>query len=362
MTAWLLMLAACAGPRGAPDVKMHDSGRIDDSGPTSDSASPDTGPADDTGSDPHPLVRFGVCDALDVRILDLASLEAAEGALDELPDLGLTVARPHRPGGHVFAMNLVLPASAAEPDFTLPDAVVTAIGERGVAVIGTLLPETDAGDGALPPRTSIEPDETERWRAFVTALVERYDGDGLDDMPGLVVPVAAWEVANEPRCEEDSCRGDFVELTRITQAAARAADSDVPVIPGGPLPLLLAADTLNADAAQLVVALDDAGVSEAANLHMLVGASAPTLGEHAEALRGLVEDPLPLWISEMGTRSPDGRVQVAETAAGEAEWLLAQWQEARVAGVHTVLWCQASRAFSAEPEIYEAAQGFIRGQ
>jgi hypothetical protein len=33
---------------------------------------------------------------------------------------------------------------------------------------------------------------------FLTAAVERYDGDGIDDMPGLTAPVLYWQVHNEP--------------------------------------------------------------------------------------------------------------------------------------------------------------------
>ncbi|MBI5367041.1 MAG: hypothetical protein HZA54_08385 [Planctomycetes bacterium] len=33
---------------------------------------------------------------------------------------------------------------------------------------------------------------------FVRAAVERYGGDGVDDMPGLRVPIRPWQVENEP--------------------------------------------------------------------------------------------------------------------------------------------------------------------
>ncbi len=32
---------------------------------------------------------------------------------------------------------------------------------------------------------------------YVTQIVERYDGDGMDDMPGLIAPVKYWQVDNE---------------------------------------------------------------------------------------------------------------------------------------------------------------------
>jgi hypothetical protein len=38
----------------------------------------------------------------------------------------------------------------------------------------------------------------EEWSVFVQALVERYDGDGYRDMPGLKYPIKCWEGWNEP--------------------------------------------------------------------------------------------------------------------------------------------------------------------
>lgn len=42
------------------------------------------------------------------------------------------------------------------------------------------------------------PDDLAAYETCVRAIVERYDGDGIDDMPGLPAPVALWEVDNEP--------------------------------------------------------------------------------------------------------------------------------------------------------------------
>ncbi|MCP4810290.1 MAG: hypothetical protein GY884_33555 [Proteobacteria bacterium] len=42
------------------------------------------------------------------------------------------------------------------------------------------------------------PCATGGWRDFLEALVERYDGDGVDDWEGLTTPIHAWEIGNEP--------------------------------------------------------------------------------------------------------------------------------------------------------------------
>ena len=76
--------------------------------------------------------------------------------------------------------------------------------------------------------------------AFVTMLqtaVERYDGDGVNDMAGLLRPVRYWQIHNEP--EGENCglfRGDaasFLELMRKAHTAVKAACADCQVINAG---------------------------------------------------------------------------------------------------------------------------------
>lgn len=45
---------------------------------------------------------------------------------------------------------------------------------------------------------SYVPTDMVAYAAYVTSVVERYDGDGVDDMPGLLRGVRYWEVDNEP--------------------------------------------------------------------------------------------------------------------------------------------------------------------
>lgn len=83
----------------------------------------------------------------------------------------------------------------------------------------------------------------DRYQDFIRSLVERYDGDGLDDAPGS--PVARyWEIGNEPdlsqsrRGQEDygSCFGDSPEAyaaqLRAAYLGARAADPGAQILFG----------------------------------------------------------------------------------------------------------------------------------
>jgi hypothetical protein len=91
------------------------------------------------------------------------------------------------------------------------------------------------------------PDDFAAYTAWVTRTVERYDGDGVDDAPGIGVGIHAWEVDNEPdlhntappRSKPDldpsqfSTAEQYVRLFRATKAAILVADSGAMVIPGG---------------------------------------------------------------------------------------------------------------------------------
>jgi hypothetical protein len=56
------------------------------------------------------------------------------------------------------------------------------------------------------------PVDTPAYQAFVRATIERYDGDGLSDMPGLVTPIRYWQVDNEPNTGPSASRADFAQL------------------------------------------------------------------------------------------------------------------------------------------------------
>lgn len=105
------------------------------------------------------------------------------------------------------------------------------------------------------------PKDMEAYLAWVTTTVERYDGDGVDDMPGLVRPIRAWEVDNEPDLHhgsegaaqnaapgrgekwkddlvDDMATGfesapEYARMLVETSRAVKAADPDATVLSGG---------------------------------------------------------------------------------------------------------------------------------
>ncbi len=80
------------------------------------------------------------------------------------------------------------------------------------------------------------PDKEGDWQNFVRAVVERYDGDGSDDMPGLQLPIRFYIMTGEVKfdktglgdAESPPFWADTIEnllrLHRLTYAALREAD------------------------------------------------------------------------------------------------------------------------------------------
>ena len=70
-----------------------------------------------------------------------------------------------------------------------------------------------------------KPEHQQDLRDFITALVERYDGDGVDDMPGLRFPILHYQVCNEAYNElfwAGTVEEYGAHLKEVAQAARRA--------------------------------------------------------------------------------------------------------------------------------------------
>jgi len=77
--------------------------------------------------------------------------------------------------------------------------------------------------------TTYRPKDQDRYGRWVMAVVERYDGDGIGDMPGLSIPCKFWQVDNEP----PRGRKGYPDLVQITCEAIKKADPDAKVVMGG---------------------------------------------------------------------------------------------------------------------------------
>jgi len=88
-------------------------------------------------------------------------------------------------------------------------------------------------------RNRHKPYDMQAYKRFVSALVERYDGDGIGDMPGLKYPIKYWEASNEPAMQSgyftsfEGSPEDYVEVLKATYEAVKEADPEAKVLHAG---------------------------------------------------------------------------------------------------------------------------------
>ncbi len=192
------------------------------------------------------------------------------------------------------------------------------------------------------------PDDLEAYTAWVRGVVERYDGDGVQDMPGLGAPVLAWEIDNEPdlhnaepprgREPEDEVDGfetphEYASVLLATARAIRQADPEALVLSGGIYRPMTAAGR-----SYLASVLEVPGVLDAidgVSLHCYF--SEDNLERIRDAMataRELAPDES-IWITETSVPSDSRRA-----------WVNQDWQAHMVAAIHGALLAEgADRVF-----------------
>ncbi len=157
---------------------------------------------------------------------------ASTGALPNLSysgaqDIGV---RWHRPPVYAFWFLVQPNLGSPSYDWTLYDDQYGSV-PAGINILAniTLGPESE---GYSMPGSYL-PVDTPAYQTFVRATIERYDGDGVSDMPGLVTPIRYWQVDNEPGFGPSSGRTDFAQLQSLTYTAVKDACPDCRVLIGG---------------------------------------------------------------------------------------------------------------------------------
>ena len=82
-----------------------------------------------------------------------------------------------------------------------------------------------------------------KYGEFVQKVVERYDGDGIDDMPGLKNPIKFWQIENEPVSNIKRAKGKrptpnldwegFAQIVEASYKSIKRADNTAKVLSAG---------------------------------------------------------------------------------------------------------------------------------
>jgi hypothetical protein len=165
-----------------------------------------------------------------------------------------------RAGAFMARSPTLMPWGVIEPvqgsgyHYEFTDSTVKIAGIYGIPLVGTVIPYADWSQTCNPTNTNcniftgggdyfflnnnktgpICSTDTTYFYQFVQDLVERYDGDGMNDMPGLTIPVTVWEFGNEPEtfCGQYSA-SDYSTDLNIFKRAMKAACPLCGLINGG---------------------------------------------------------------------------------------------------------------------------------
>jgi hypothetical protein len=74
-----------------------------------------------------------------------------------------------------------------------------------------------------------KPEYRDEYAEWVRAVVERYDADGLDDMPGLRYPVRHYEIGSEFSTYEPEPVAEYLAMLELAYRAAHEAFPDVSI-------------------------------------------------------------------------------------------------------------------------------------
>ena len=182
------------------------------------------------------------------------------------------------------------------------------------------------------------PDDIDSYASFVERIVERYDGDGVDDMPGLLQPVRAWEVDNEPdlhnrvpprgakRTVDPSSfetPAEYATVLLATAAAIRRADPQATILTAGIYNIRSASGRAYLEAVLATPGVLD--TVDAISLHCYSDEDSLEAVERTIDIGAQVAPGLPIWLTEIAVASDDRK-----------PWVDEDWQAKMVVGIHAV--------------------------
>lgn len=213
----VVLLAGCGSsdPPSPPDI-----GAVTDAAVPLDGAP--AGDADLTGAS----FTFGI----EYAVPGLGSPYGATGvraAKTQLEIFSWDNIEQHAPSGDVHSY-----------DWTCTDGVIADFQNAGVTRLQSYLSPSSlwASKNLLAKDIMPKQEYLDDYALWVGAMMERYDGDGQDDMPGLVAPVLSWVVGAEWSGFWGGTTEDYLELLDITRTAALATHPDIKL---GLIPFLL---------------------------------------------------------------------------------------------------------------------------
>lgn len=113
------------------------------------------------------------------------------------------------------------------------DSLVKYTQSNNVHMIGILIAaEPGFSKGQHKNRAHPLPQNMAEYRNFVRAVVDRYNGDGINDMPGLKYPIEYWLIENEPLSPKmfNGTGADYAVILHAAYETIKSFSPDTKVI------------------------------------------------------------------------------------------------------------------------------------
>jgi len=200
-------------------------------------------------------------------------------------------------------------------DFSQTDSYILMVQAEGFHILANIQPfaywdqikchqDLPAVQNPADPRlqsTKGKPCDMGQYKNFVTKLVERYDGDGVDDMPGLRIPIKHWEVLNEPEFQQEplvffqGSPQDYFEILKATYEAVKKADPEALVVQGGMAGMMQVCTSFW----QAVFDLGGADYFDITNMHSIGHGEHLNIPSFKKFLAESEIQDKPIWITEV---------------------------------------------------------------
>ena len=217
-------------------------------------------------------------------------------------------------------------------DFQRLDEYVKKTQENNTVLMAEIQPYavwdqgTDTSCEAKKGEFMCKPKDMAAYKKFLLGAIERYDGDGKSDMPGLKIPVKYWEFINEADIKNapkviffKGTPGDYFDVLKISYETTKEACRECAVLLGA----AAAAEDEFLSFWAGVLALGGANYFDIANVHYVgldvgAGGSIVNLGDPAtlnvKPYKAFLDGKgikKPIWVSEAVLQSPNAKLWLA---------------------------------------------------
>ena len=133
-----------------------------------------------------------------------------------------------KPLAEPIAWGKMQPKKDAPIDFRRLDDLVREFHDAGFTEIVVGLRSLSSWATPRPTKTQVpEPAFMPLYEEWIRAIVERYDGDGKEDMPGLKRPVRIFEIGTEFSTYDPEPVADYLKMLAVAYKVAHKASATV---------------------------------------------------------------------------------------------------------------------------------------